>query len=113
MPDPTLRDRLVGIIVGAIIDGGPVGDHPALIADALLASEEWQTREAIVKAAVNRSELAAQKVLHILTCKDCERLEVDDGRWCNEATAMSRRSLDAVAAEDVALDRLAAVRGTT
>ena len=39
MPDPTLRDRLVGIIVGAIIDGGPVGDHPALIADAILASE--------------------------------------------------------------------------
>ena len=39
MPDPALRDRLIEIIVGAIIDGGPVGDHPALIADAILASE--------------------------------------------------------------------------
>ena len=39
MTNLTLRDRLVEIIVGAIIDGGPVGDHPALIADAILASE--------------------------------------------------------------------------
>ena len=39
MPDPALRDRLIEIIVGAIIDGGPLGDHPPNIADALLASE--------------------------------------------------------------------------
>ena len=51
MTNLTLRDRLVEIIVGAIIDGGPVGDHPALIADALLASKEWQAREAVVRAA--------------------------------------------------------------
>ena len=52
MPDPALRDRLIEIIVGAIIDGGPLGDHPPNIADALLASEEWQAREAVAQAAV-------------------------------------------------------------
>ena len=112
-PNPALRDRLIEIIGEAIIAGGLGGDHTQNIADALLASEEWQAREAVVKAAMLRSELAARKVLHILTCAECERLEVDDGRWCNEATAMSRKTLDAIAAEDAALARLATVRKTT
>ena len=116
MPNPILRDRLAKIIktaarqypFGSDIDEGCRG-----IADALRASEEWRAREAVVKAAMLRSELAARKVLHILTCAACERLEVDDGRWCNEATAMSRKTLDAIAAEDAALARLATVRKTT
>ena len=39
MSERALRGRLIEIIVGAIIDGGPLGDHPPNIADALLASE--------------------------------------------------------------------------
>lgn len=33
-----LHARLIALIVRAIIEGGPVGDHPPNIADALLAA---------------------------------------------------------------------------
>ena len=58
MPDPAFRDRLAEIIkiasrqypFGSDIDEGCRG-----IADAILTSEEWQAREAVVKAAMLRS----------------------------------------------------------
>ena len=52
MPDPALRDRLAKILD----DAWPHLDGPSwkdwrVLADALLASEEWQAREAVVEAA--------------------------------------------------------------
>ena len=83
------RNRLIEIIVKAIIDSGPLGDHPPNIADALLASEEWLTLEGVVRAA---------KAEHA----HCDGVGVD---------------LDDDAAAPCfvcgALGRLAAVRGTT
>ena len=89
MPSPTLRDRLIEIIVKAIVDSGPLGDHPPNIADALLASEEWQAREAVVKAATREHE-------------HCDGVGVDLDEEDSAPCAMCHY-----------LARLAAMRGTT
>jgi len=108
-PTPTLRDRLIKIIVGAIIDGGPLGDHPPNIADALLASEEWLAREAVIAA-----YLRCEESRGVFSCayphdNRCPKARADSpaqwkGKWHCEC---GREELDA------ALARLAATRGTT
>jgi len=83
------RNRLIEIIVKAIIDSGPLGDHPPNIADALLASEEWLAREALIRAAKREHE-------------GCDGVGIDLEEEASAPCALCHY-----------LARLAAVRGTT
>lgn len=93
-----LRDRLIQIVVKAILDGGPLGDHASNIADALLASEEWQAREAVVKALAEALVNMAHRI----------RVVFKDSGLFLEATECLAIADEA---ERAALARLDAVRG--
>ena len=114
----TERDRLAALLhetasrVPLTYDEADIGFWAA-IADALLVSEEWQAREAVVEAANSWAHWGDVKTLHVLSCPECERLESVEDRWCVEAAAFGRKTLDAAKALRDALARLAAVRGET
>ena len=87
MPDPALHARLSALIKATAKRypyGSDIDEGCDAIADAILASEEWQAREAVVEAAENHHDH-----IHLL---DEERLPC---------------------AVCIALARLAAVRRTT
>ena len=71
------RDRLAEIMAEAWLRGAALSPRGSwcTVADALLASEEWQAREAVVAAARRWAILGDEKTCHVRTCKECERLE--------------------------------------
>ena len=108
------RDRLTEIIKAEAKKYPPgydLDEGCRHVADAMLASEEWQAREAVVKAANSWAHWGDVKTLHVLSCPECERLESVEDRWCVEAAAFGRKTLDAAKALRAALVRLAATRG--
>jgi len=106
MPDPALRDRLAKIVENEIALRGV---NTYQIADALLASEEWSAREAVIEAYLRCEE--SRGVFSCVYPHDnrCPKARADTpaqwpGEWRCEC---GREELDA------ALARLAAVKGTT
>jgi len=92
MPNPALHARLVTIAKIAVMKkfhSSLLDDEAEGIADALLASEEWEAREAVVKAATREHE-------------HCDGVGVDLDEEDSAPCAMCHY-----------LARLAAVRGTT
>lgn len=49
----------------------------------------------VVEAAQRWDQWGKIKAIHVLTCKDCERLEGAEHRWCDEAARIARTQLDA------------------
>lgn len=59
--------------------------------------------EAISEAAHHWDHWGKVKVLHVLTCKECERLEGAEQRWCAEATKIAKEQLTHAKALQAAL----------
>lgn len=57
----------------------------------------------IETAAEHWSHWGKVKVMHVLTCAECERLEGAEDRWCEEAAKIGRAQLDAARALNAAL----------
>ena len=119
MPDPTLRDRLakiayeaergLGVFYGVLWEAANDSDRRRAyrIIDALLASEEWSAREAVIEAYRRCEE--SRGVFSCVYPHDnrCPKARADTpaqgpGEWRCEC---GREELDA------ALARLAAVKG--
>lgn len=59
-----------------------------------MSAERDAVRELI--AAVERWDNAGNlKVMHVLTCAECKRLEKDEERWCSQAQVIGRRQIEA------------------
>ena len=93
MPDHILRDRLIALVdpfLRGLRDRLPTVDvQAASIVNALLVSEEWQAREAVIRAAKREHE-------------GCDGVGIDLEEEASAPCAMCHY-----------LARLAAVRGTT
>lgn len=57
----------------------------------------------VVEAASRWDHWGKVKAIHVLTCKECERLEAAEDRWCEEASKIARTQLDAAKALQAAL----------
>lgn len=73
-----------------------------------VADESPDPTARVVTAALAWDEAGAAKVMHVLTCPECKRLEGVEDRWCEEAVKLGRRQLDAAKA---LRDALAALDG--
>lgn len=57
--------------------------------------ERVERVEGVVDAARKWDGLGAVKVMHVLTCEDCIRLETAEGHWCAEAMKIGRSQIEA------------------
>lgn len=70
-------------------------DHQGLWDDLHALEKELARLQAVYLVAKEWDSLGALKVMHILTCKECERLECAAASWCVKATEIGRRQLEA------------------
>jgi len=54
-----------------------------------------ELERAVIRAAQGWDAIGKVKAMHVLTCTDCERLESEQDRWCDEAAAIGRRHIEA------------------
>lgn len=74
----------------------PEGFGPMIVSHLLAARR-------VVEAASWWGHWGNLKAIHVLTCKECERLEGAEDRWCEEASKIARTQLDAAKALQAAL----------
>lgn len=62
------------------------------------AADRLLSLERLYEAVALWVHVGNEKVLHVLTCADCTRLETDTYRWCEVASRIGRRQLEAAGA---------------